>query len=153
MGSTVQFSPATLKLRYLPLGVTLIGTAALAAPLWQDPRQLGYLVPLAAFAGLALVGLSDLFQRKPAILRNYPIAAHLRFLLEKIRPEMRQYFFEDDKEGLPFPATSAPSSISAPRACSTNATSVRATTFMPVATNGCTIRSPPSPPPASPFGF
>ena len=32
-----------------------------------------------------------------------PIAAHLRFLLEKIRPEMRQYFFEDDKDGMPFP--------------------------------------------------
>ena len=55
----MQFSPATLKLCYLPLGFALIGTAALAALLWQDPRQLGYLVPLAAFAGLALVGLSD----------------------------------------------------------------------------------------------
>src|SRR5262249_4803027 len=43
------------------------------------------------------------FQRRHAILRNYPITAHLRFLFEKIRPEMRQYFFEDDKDGLPFP--------------------------------------------------
>ena len=32
-----------------------------------------------------------------AVLRNYPLSAHLRFLLEKIRPEMRQYFFEDEK--------------------------------------------------------
>ena len=36
------------------------------------------------------------------MLRNYPISAHLRFMLEKIRPEMRQYFFEDEKHGLPF---------------------------------------------------
>ena len=36
------------------------------------------------------------------MLRNYPIAAHLRFILESIRPEMRQYFFEDEKDGLPF---------------------------------------------------
>jgi hypothetical protein len=36
------------------------------------------------------------------VLRNYPIAAHLRFLLEAIRPEMRQYFFEDEKHGMPF---------------------------------------------------
>jgi len=36
------------------------------------------------------------------VLRNYPISAHLRFMLEKIRPEMRQYFFEDEKHGLPF---------------------------------------------------
>ena len=31
------------------------------------------------------------------------ILAHLRFLLEDIRPEMRQYFFEADKDGSPFP--------------------------------------------------
>ena len=28
--------------------------------------------------------------------------AHLRYMLEEIRPEMRQYFFEDEKHGLPF---------------------------------------------------
>src|SRR5262245_17340383 len=99
----MQSSRATPKLRFLPLGIAWLGTAAFAALLWTDPRQLGYLVPLAVFGALALLGVSDLFQRKHAILRNYPIAAHLRFLLEKIRPEMRQYFFEDDKDGLPFP--------------------------------------------------
>ena len=36
------------------------------------------------------------------MLRNYPIAAHLRFILEAIRPEMRQYFFEGEKDGMPF---------------------------------------------------
>jgi glutamate synthase domain-containing protein 2 len=60
-------------------------------------------VPLIVFGVLTALGLRDLLQRKHAILRNYPIAAHLRFLLEKIRPEMRQYFFEDDKDGMPFP--------------------------------------------------
>jgi len=35
-------------------------------------------------------------------LRNYPISAHMRFLLEEIRPEMRQYFFESEKDGMPF---------------------------------------------------
>jgi glutamate synthase domain-containing protein 2 len=48
------------------------------------------------------VGVHDLTQRRHAILRNYPISAHLRFLLEQIRPEMRQYFFEDEKFGQPF---------------------------------------------------
>ena len=37
-----------------------------------------------------------------AVLRNYPIAAHLRFIFEAIRPEMRQYFFEGEKDGMPF---------------------------------------------------
>jgi hypothetical protein len=32
-------------------------------------------------ASLTLVGLHDLFQTRHAVLRNYPIAAHLRFLL------------------------------------------------------------------------
>ena len=35
-------------------------------------------------------------------MRNYPISAHIRFLLEEIRPEMRQYFFESEKDGMPF---------------------------------------------------
>ncbi len=46
--------------------------------------------------------MRDLIQKKHAILRSYPIAAHIRFLLEAIRPEMRQYFFESDKDGAPF---------------------------------------------------
>ncbi|ACK49797.1 ferredoxin-dependent glutamate synthase [Methylocella silvestris BL2] len=57
---------------------------------------------LAAFAGLSALGVHDLAQQRHAILRNYPIAAHLRFIFEAIRPEMRQYFFESEKDGAPF---------------------------------------------------
>jgi glutamate synthase domain-containing protein 2 len=49
------------------------------------------------------LGLHDITQTRHAVLRNYPIAAHLRFLLESVRPEMRQYFFEGEKDGAPFP--------------------------------------------------
>jgi glutamate synthase domain-containing protein 2 len=52
--------------------------------------------------GLFLIGLRDVLQRCPAILRNYPLIWHLRFLLEHIRPELRQYFLEDDATPLPF---------------------------------------------------
>lgn len=62
-----------------------------------------FLTLTVAMGALVLVGLRDLTQTRHAILRNYPIAAHLRFLLEKIRPEIRQYFFEGDKDGAPFP--------------------------------------------------
>ena len=51
---------------------------------------------------LVVVGISDLQQTKHAILRNYPIIGHLRFLLEFIRPELRQYFIEGDSEAVPF---------------------------------------------------
>ena len=54
------------------------------------------------FGGLSAIGIWDLMQSKSAILRNYPVIGHLRFMLEKIRPEMRQYFIESDTEATPF---------------------------------------------------
>jgi glutamate synthase domain-containing protein 2 len=60
-------------------------------------------LPALLFCGLFALGLHDMTQTRHAILRNYPIMAHLRFFFEKIRPEMRQYFFEADNDGAPFP--------------------------------------------------
>ena len=56
---------------------------------------------LAFLFGIAL-GYRDTQQSRHAILRNYPVIGHLRFLLEFIRPEMRQYFIESDREAAPF---------------------------------------------------
>ena len=56
----------------------------------------------ALFIFFSLVGFSDLIQSKHAILRNYPLTGHLRFLFEFIRPEIRQYFLESDNEEIPF---------------------------------------------------
>lgn len=90
--------------RYALLTFALAGTCLFGAVAWHNPGSgAAVLLPLAAFAALALLGIRDLVQQKHAILRNYPIAAHIRFLLENIRPELRQYFFESDKEGMPFP--------------------------------------------------
>ena len=52
--------------------------------------------------GLVALGVHDLQQTRHAILRNYPILGHFRFLLEFIRPELRQYFIEGDGEAVPF---------------------------------------------------
>src|SRR5687768_8665054 len=60
------------------------------------------IIPLLLFGALTLLGIRDLTQKRHAVLRNYPISAHMRFLLESIRPEMRQYFFESEKDGMPF---------------------------------------------------
>ncbi|OYQ42851.1 FMN-binding glutamate synthase family protein [Rhodoferax sp. TH121] len=62
-------------------------------------------VGLGAFALCALlvgIGVYDLRQSKRSILRNYPIIGHLRFMLEFVRPEIRQYFIESDNEATPF---------------------------------------------------
>ncbi|MGS5089210.1 FMN-binding glutamate synthase family protein [Hydrogenophaga sp. A37] len=54
------------------------------------------------FTGLSVLGWWDMRQTKSSVLRNYPVIGHLRFMLEKIRPEMRQYFLESDNEATPF---------------------------------------------------
>lgn len=54
------------------------------------------------FAGLLAVGAYDLHQTKRSVLRNYPIIGHIRYMLEFVRPEIRQYFIESDSEAAPF---------------------------------------------------
>ncbi|KZE21618.1 FMN-binding glutamate synthase family protein [Brevibacterium casei] len=56
----------------------------------------------ASAIGLGALAAWDLTQKKHAILRNYPIAGHARFLLESIRPEIQQYFIERNWDGRPF---------------------------------------------------
>ena len=52
---------------------------------------------------LALVAIRDIFiQKKHTISHNFPIVGHLRYLLESIGPEMRQYFVANNREELPF---------------------------------------------------
>ncbi len=51
---------------------------------------------------LSFLGLYDILQAQHAILRNYPIMGHFRFIFEGFRPEIRQYFIESDEDALPF---------------------------------------------------
>lgn len=59
-------------------------------------------LPFLVFLGLSILGVYDLSQTRHAIRRNYPVIGNLRFLFEFIRPEVRQYFFEDDTLQMPF---------------------------------------------------
>jgi glutamate synthase domain-containing protein 2 len=93
------FSP-----RYVILTLAVIGLVlSLPAAHIMQLRDWYFILPFAFFGGLAALGFYDLLQKRHAILRNYPISGHLRFMLENIRPELRQYFFEGDKDGMPFP--------------------------------------------------
>jgi glutamate synthase domain-containing protein 2 len=56
----------------------------------------------AVFVVLFLMGLQDVMQNKRAVRRNYPLTGRIRYGLEFIRPEIRQYFIESDQEKLPF---------------------------------------------------
>jgi glutamate synthase domain-containing protein 2 len=53
-------------------------------------------------AGLFIVGIYDVIQKKHAILRNFPVVGHFRYILESISPEIQQYFIESNTDGRPF---------------------------------------------------
>ena len=44
----------------------------------------------------------DKKQKRHSILRNYPLLGRMRYFLENIGPEFRQYWFNSDNEGKPF---------------------------------------------------
>jgi len=57
---------------------------------------------LLIFIPLILMGLYDMYQSKKTIRRNFPLLGRMRYLLESLGPEMRQYFIETDLDGKPF---------------------------------------------------
>jgi glutamate synthase domain-containing protein 2 len=87
--------------RYLVLiaSILLALLAITGAVLWGS----GWLwLAAAVFGALSYVGIVDVTQTRQSIRRNYPILSHFRFLFEEIRPEIRQYFLENDTEEIPF---------------------------------------------------
>lgn len=63
------------------------------ASMWIVWTLVGVIVAVAAY---------DLLQTKHAILRNFPVIGHLRYLLEAVGPELRQYIVTDNDEERPF---------------------------------------------------
>ncbi|MEM7261282.1 MAG: FMN-binding glutamate synthase family protein [Planctomycetota bacterium] len=59
-------------------------------------------IALSVLGVLVLIALYDLFQKKHAILRNFPVIGHFRYLLEAIGPELRQYIVTNNDEERPF---------------------------------------------------
>ena len=60
-----------------------------------------WIVPAVLLTLLGVVAY-DLTQRKHAILRNFPIIGHFRYILEAVGPELRQYIVTDNDEERPF---------------------------------------------------
>lgn len=51
---------------------------------------------------LLCIAIRDVLQRRHTIIHNFPVVGHLRYMLETIGPELRQYFFTNDLEERPF---------------------------------------------------
>ncbi len=94
--------PLPLQPRFIAYTIVLFITALLLFEYFFEFTSLFVGVPLVLFVMLSVIGTADLLQTKHAILRNYPLLAHIRFILEEIRPEIRQYFLESEKDGTPF---------------------------------------------------
>jgi glutamate synthase domain-containing protein 2 len=57
---------------------------------------------LAVLIPLGVIWFYDVTQKKHAILRNFPVLGHIRYVLEFFRPEIHQYFIADDLSEKPF---------------------------------------------------
>ena len=58
--------------------------------------------PAVVFGFFAVLGCRDYFKSTHPVRANYPLMGRLRYLLESIRPELRQYFWESDTDETPY---------------------------------------------------
>src|SRR5271154_569317 len=91
-----------LQPRFFVYTAVLLISAFLLADEVEFFPSVYVVILLVLFGALAAIGTNDLLQTRHAVLRNYPLSAHIRFILEEIRPEIRQYFLESEKDGTPF---------------------------------------------------
>jgi len=92
----------TAPARYGALVLVWLCTAVAAAAVWRWSRSPWAWAALAVFGVLGLRGLWDLIQSRHTLLRNYPLLAHFRWFFEFLRPFLRQYIVENDREGRPY---------------------------------------------------
>lgn len=86
-----RYLPFAIAILMVPLGLALIAIAPI----------LGVVLAILGIAG-SWMGFYDLTQTSHALMRNYPLASRMRYLLEHFRPEIRQYFVENDHDETPF---------------------------------------------------
>ena len=86
-------------MRYVAIVASFIGAVVFGLLIFVHPA---FEVPFVVCAVLVAIGVWDIVQTKHSLRRNYPILANIRFGLEKIRPEIRQYFLESETDGAPF---------------------------------------------------
>lgn len=93
------------KLGYTTAPFVLIWLAAIGFLATLSFIAISYLIsPLWLFLPVfvLIIITYDTFQKKHAIRKNFPLVGRLRYLLESVRPELRQYFFEGELDGKPF---------------------------------------------------
>lgn len=62
----------------------------------------GFWIVAGVIGLLSLLGVTDYFQTKQSIRRNFPIVGHFRYIADWMHPKIYQYFVEPDTDGRPF---------------------------------------------------
>lgn len=60
-----------------------------------------WIVLFAIFLIFTIMGYQDMYQKKHALRRIFPLFGRLRYVMEELRPKMYQYFIESDTDGKP----------------------------------------------------
>lgn len=80
------------------LKALIVVLAVVALWAWFYPPALW---SLAVIVPVAALGFRDALQRRHTVLRNFPLVGHLRYLMERFRPEIQQYFIESNIDAYP----------------------------------------------------
>ncbi|MGD2136748.1 MAG: FMN-binding glutamate synthase family protein [Gammaproteobacteria bacterium] len=78
------------------VSLVIVTCILLAATRWP-----GALWLLAVAGPLLLLGVRDSLQTRHTVLRNFPVVGHGRYFMEMVRPEIQQYFIENNVDAFP----------------------------------------------------
>ena len=86
-------------IRYTVFATVILGSLVTLLLAFLNPW---WLLLSVIFIALTVVGIIDVRQSHSALRRNYPIAVHIRYMFETLRPMLRQYIVEADDDEVPF---------------------------------------------------
>lgn len=89
---------SALQRALLPLAALLLAGLSV----WLAWGSAWSLVTLIVCLPIIVLGAYDWFQERFTLMRNYPVAARIRWVFYDLRPFLRQYIVEDDLEGTPY---------------------------------------------------
>lgn len=89
-----------MRTRFLRISAALLLLIAIGGMVWS-PAWWFFLI----LGPIVACGIHDTLQTRHAILRNFPVIGHFRYLLEGIGPELHQYFIENALDGTPIHRT------------------------------------------------
>ena len=82
---------------FILISIIILASVGLVAYFWWQP----ILWSLILFGPIILIGIRDIFSKKHTLKSNFPVVGNFRYILEKLRPGIMQYFVETDTQGRP----------------------------------------------------